>query len=141
LTLVINDGIPRRLSSQANFNLVTNDRIRNPLFMQILISTDVLARGFDQANVTLVVNYDIPVSVHPPYEPEYETYLHRIGRSGRFGRKGAAFNFVAGDRDTKNLNKIEEHFQREIKEVSLRFGSETGAGSCWSLRSQRRVEV
>lgn len=77
----------------------------------------MLARGFDQANVTLVVNYDIPVNVHPPYDPEYETYLHRIGRSGRFGRKGAAFNFVAGDRDAMKLNKIEEHFQREIKEV------------------------
>jgi ATP-dependent RNA helicase DDX19/DBP5 len=62
---------------------------------KILIATDVLARGFDVSQVTLVVNYDIPVERNAP-TPAYETYLHRIGRSGRFGRKGAAFNLTTG---------------------------------------------
>eukprot|EP00897_Mesotaenium_endlicherianum_P003055 jgi/Mesen1/2778/ME000170S01889 len=84
---------------------------------KILIATDVLARGFDQAQVTLVVNYDIPVKANNPNEPEHETYLHRIGRSGRFGRKGAAFNLVHGPRDEMLLHKISKHFDREIVEV------------------------
>ncbi|CAI7779445.1 unnamed protein product [Closterium sp. NIES-53] len=85
---------------------------------KILIATDVLARGFDQAQVTLVVNFDLPVKNAPPNEPEYETYLHRIGRSGRFGRKGASFNLVCGERDERTLNKIEKHFDRVIPDVS-----------------------
>jgi ATP-dependent RNA helicase DDX19/DBP5 len=47
------------------------------------------------SQVTLVINYDVPVE-RDAKVPAYETYLHRIGRSGRFGRKGAAFNLVAG---------------------------------------------
>lgn len=51
--------------------------------------------AFFPAQVTLVVNYDIPME-RDVHTPNYETYLHRIGRSGRFGRKGAAFNLMAG---------------------------------------------
>ncbi|KAH9553673.1 hypothetical protein CY35_08G024200 [Sphagnum magellanicum] len=85
---------------------------------KILIATDVLARGFDQAQVTLVVNYDIPVKNAHPYEPDYETYLHRIGRSGRFGRKGAAFNLLVNEQDERNLRKIERHFNKMIPDVA-----------------------
>jgi len=85
---------------------------------KILIATDVLARGFDQAQVTLVVNYDIPVKNTHPYEPDYETYLHRIGRSGRFGRKGAAFNLLVNEQDERNLRKIERHFNKMIPDVA-----------------------
>eukprot|EP01018_Ginkgo_biloba_P020771 Gb_07273 [translate_table: standard] len=84
---------------------------------RILISTDVLARGFDQAQVTLVVNFDLPLKNYPPYEPNYEVYLHRIGRSGRFGRKGAAFNFLVTTRDEQNMTKIERHFQRHTTDI------------------------
>ncbi|OVA10218.1 Helicase [Macleaya cordata] len=55
---------------------------------QVLISTDLLARGFDQSQVNVVVNYDLPVKHESPSEPDYEVYLHRCGRAGRFGRKG-----------------------------------------------------
>nr|GMD41550.1 DEAD-box ATP-dependent RNA helicase 38 [Ipomoea batatas] len=55
---------------------------------QVLISTDLLARGFDQSQVNLVVNYDLPVQYGHWSDPDYEVYLHRIGRAGRFGRKG-----------------------------------------------------
>ncbi|KAK6936955.1 DEAD/DEAH box helicase domain [Dillenia turbinata] len=54
---------------------------------QVLISTDLLARGFDQSQVNLVVNYDLPVKHDSPNEPDCEVYLHRVGRAGRFGRK------------------------------------------------------
>merc|ERR1711959_589096 len=53
---------------------------------RVLISTDLLARGIDVQGVSLVINYDLPLN--------RENYLHRIGRSGRFGRKGVAINFV-----------------------------------------------
>lgn len=84
---------------------------------KILIATDVLARGFDQAQVTLVVNYDLPIKSSPLHEPDYELYLHRIGRSGRFGRKGAAFNLLVTRQDEQNLDKIARHFNRHIPEV------------------------
>ena len=54
---------------------------------RVLISTDMLARGIDVQQVAVVINYDLPKSK--------EMYMHRIGRSGRFGRKGIAINFVA----------------------------------------------
>ncbi|GFS45692.1 P-loop containing nucleoside triphosphate hydrolases superfamily protein [Actinidia rufa] len=54
---------------------------------QVLISTDLLARGFDQSQVNLVVNFDLPVKHDFPSEPDCEVYLHRVGRAGRFGRK------------------------------------------------------
>merc|ERR1711966_15090 len=55
---------------------------------RVLISTDVWARGLDVSQVSLVINYDLPNN--------RELYIHRIGRSGRFGRKGVAINFVKG---------------------------------------------
>jgi ATP-dependent RNA helicase DDX19/DBP5 len=83
---------------------------------KILISTDVLSRGFDVTQVTLVVNYDVPTERDVSI-PAYETYLHRIGRSGRFGRKGAAFNLVTGEAENRILNQIADYFKHEIPEV------------------------
>ncbi|KAL6507868.1 DEAD-box ATP-dependent RNA helicase [Orobanche gracilis] len=85
---------------------------------QVLISTDLLARGFDQSQVNLVVNYDLPVRHDRPTEPDYEIYLHRVGRAGRFGRKGAVFNLLRHDRDDMIMAKIEEYFNARIAEVS-----------------------
>lgn len=90
---------------------------------KILIATDVIARGFDVSTVTLVVNYDLPVDVHTG-GPAFETYLHRIGRSGRFGRNGAAFNFVSTERklsrhmpDVEVIEEIMRYFQRDIPSI------------------------
>ncbi|POO01838.1 DEAD-box ATP-dependent RNA helicase [Trema orientale] len=85
---------------------------------QVLISTDLLARGFDQQQINLVINYDLPVK-HNSEEPDYEVYLHRVGRAGRFGRKGAVFNLVCGDRDEAIMRKIELYFRSDVTEVSL----------------------
>ncbi|KAJ1397032.1 RNA helicase, DEAD-box type, Q motif [Sesbania bispinosa] len=88
---------------------------------QVLISTDVLARGFDQQQVNLVINYDLPVKYtagyNPDPEPDYEVYLHRVGRAGRFGRKGAVFNLICDKRDEKLLSKIVNHFGTHVSEV------------------------
>jgi len=78
----------------------------------VLISTNVLARGIDVLQVTLVINYDIPITFD--YQPDPTTYIHRIGRSGRFGRKGVAINFVHDDRSKTALASIAEHFGIKI---------------------------
>ncbi|CAL5350861.1 unnamed protein product [Camellia sinensis] len=72
---------------------------------QVLISTDLLARGFDQSQHEF------------PSEPECEVYLHQVGRAGRFGRKGAVFNLLCNDRDDMVMSKIERHFNMEVAEV------------------------
>ncbi|KAL5716089.1 RNA helicase [Ranunculus cassubicifolius] len=83
----------------------------------VLISTDLLCRGFDQSQVNLVINYDLPVKYDSPGEPDYEVYLHRCGRAGRFGRKGAVFNLLCQDNDHMLMNKIQNYFRHEIVEV------------------------
>ncbi|CAL5221930.1 g4203 [Coccomyxa viridis] len=95
------------------------DRVVNEFrtgITKILISTDVLARGFDVTQVTLVINYDVPV-VKDLSKPAYDTYLHRVGRSGRFGRKGAAFNLVSGAKEMEILSSISEFYGIEIPKV------------------------
>ncbi|XP_042433549.1 DEAD-box ATP-dependent RNA helicase 38-like [Zingiber officinale] len=85
---------------------------------KVLITTDLLARGFDQRQVNLVINYDLPVKHTNPSEPDCELYLHRVGRTGRFGSKGAVFNFLCTDRDKLVMEKIQQHFQHPIPEIS-----------------------
>src|SRR3989338_2284184 len=75
---------------------------------RILISTNLLARGIDVQQVSVVVNYDIP--------RDRESYIHRIGRSGRYGRKGAAINFVVGE-DINSIKAIEEYYATNIEEL------------------------
>lgn len=79
---------------------------------RVLITTDLLARGIDVQQVSIVVNYDIPASK--------ENYIHRIGRSGRFGRKGVAINFVtSGDMD--QIKEIEQHYNTQIQEMPAQY--------------------
>ncbi|MCL7036442.1 hypothetical protein MKW94_014074 [Papaver nudicaule] len=84
---------------------------------QVLISTDLLARGFDQSQVNVVVNYDLPVKHEQRSEPDYEVYLHRCGRAGRFGRKGAVFNLLCTRQDHMLMGKIENHFKNNVVEI------------------------
>jgi ATP-dependent RNA helicase DDX19/DBP5 len=81
----------------------------------VLITTNVLARGVDVDNVCLVVNYDVPVDRDGA--PDFETYLHRIGRTGRFGRKGTAISLIADQRSVEVLAAIESHFAKDGKEM------------------------
>jgi len=75
---------------------------------RILISTDVLARGIDVQQVSLVINFDLP--------RDRENYIHRIGRAGRNGRKGVAVNFITTD-DVRALREIERFYSTEIDEM------------------------
>ena len=75
---------------------------------KILITTNVLARGIDVEQVTIVVNYDLPVDLKG--HADCETYLHRIGRTGRFGKSGLAINLVDPSRSMNVLKDIEDHF-------------------------------
>lgn len=82
----------------------------------MLITTDVLARGFDNREINVVVNLDIP-KVHLKEDPDHETYLHRIGRCGRFGDQGIALNIVDDQADLTRLEKIKEIYSFEIQEI------------------------
>jgi ATP-dependent RNA helicase UAP56/SUB2 len=73
---------------------------------RIMVSTDLFGRGVDFEHVNIVVNYDMP--------KDPEQYLHRVGRSARFGTKGLAISFVAGTEDTDMMNKVREKFNMEV---------------------------
>ncbi|KAF3961599.1 hypothetical protein CMV_013794 [Castanea mollissima] len=75
---------------------------------RVLITTDLLARGIDVQQVSLVINFDLPT--------QPENYLHRIGRSGRFGRKGVAINFVTKD-DERMLFDIQKFYNVQVEEL------------------------
>ncbi|AMD21598.1 HFL258Cp [Eremothecium sinecaudum] len=111
------DWLSQRLA-EANFTVSSmhgdmkqeeRDRVMNDFrsgTSRVLISTDVWARGIDVQQVSLVINYDLPELL--------ENYIHRIGRSGRFGRKGVALNFIVKDEVSK-LHEIEKHYSIKIR--------------------------
>jgi len=80
---------------------------------RVLISSNVTARGIDIQQVSTVINFDMPRDVH--------TYLHRIGRSGRWGRKGSGVNFITR-RDFRKLKEIESYYGTSIPELPANFG-------------------
>jgi superfamily II DNA/RNA helicase len=73
--------------------------------IRILLATDIIARGLDVQQVSIVINYDLPV--------KKEVYIHRIGRSGRYGRKGIAINFVTKN-DFSYLKQIQSFYNTNI---------------------------
>ncbi|OZC06131.1 putative eukaryotic initiation factor 4A-III [Onchocerca flexuosa] len=77
---------------------------------RVLITTDLLARGIDVQQVSLVINYDLPSN--------RENYIHRIGRSGRFGRKGVAINFIT-EADMRMMKDIESFYNTQIEEMPM----------------------
>lgn len=81
---------------------------------RIMVATDVFGRGIDIERVNIVINYDMPdgeTGVGP------DTYLHRVGRAGRFGTKGLAITFVSSPQDSEVLNKVQERFEVNITEL------------------------
>lgn len=108
------DGFPviyihssmKKEERQENFREFSSGKFR------VLISSDLTSRGIDIQQVAIVINFDVPNNKH--------TYLHRIGRSGRWGRKGLAVNFVT-KRDQYALKQIEEWYHSEITELPLNF--------------------
>tara|TARA_B110000881_G_scaffold118230_1_gene103766 strand:+ start:1051 stop:2259 length:1209 start_codon:yes stop_codon:yes gene_type:complete len=94
--------------SQQERNSVLNDYRAG--ISRILIATDIISRGIDIQQVSIVINYDLPI--------QKETYIHRIGRSGRFGRKGVAINLITYY-DKQKLKNIEEFYNTEIAEMPM----------------------
>ena len=79
---------------------------------RVLISSNLTARGMDVQQVSTVINFDVQNDIH--------TYIHRIGRSGRWGRKGMGINFITR-RDVKKIKEIEEYYDTQIKELPSKF--------------------
>jgi translation initiation factor 4A len=75
---------------------------------RVLISSNLTARGIDVQQVSTVINFDIPKDIH--------TYIHRIGRSGRWGRKGMGINFIT-QRDIRKIKEIEQYYDTQIEEM------------------------
>lgn len=90
------------------------DQIKRDMIMKefrtgttrVLITTDLLARGIDVQQVGLVINYELPY--------KKENYIHRIGRAGRYGRKGVAINFVLPN-DAKFIRELQDHYNTQIE--------------------------
>lgn len=89
--------------AQTERNKIMDD-FRNGV-SRVLISTDLLSRGIDIQQVSIVINYDVPQSV--------DNYIHRIGRSGRFGRKGVSINFVT-EYDKSKIQELEKYYSTQI---------------------------
>ena len=92
--------------SQEDRNVIVNEFRDGKT--RLLLTTDLLSRGIDIPQVNLVINYDLPINK--------ETYIHRIGRSGRYGRKGVSINLVT-DRDINYMKDIETFYETKIEEM------------------------
>ncbi|KAI3895453.1 hypothetical protein MKW92_043931 [Papaver armeniacum] len=84
---------------------------------RILVAMDLVGRGIDIERVNIVINYDMPDSA--------DTYLHRVGRAGRFGTKGLAITFVSSASDSDVLNQVQERFEVDIKELPEQIDTST----------------
>jgi ATP-dependent RNA helicase DDX19/DBP5 len=88
---------------------------------KVLITTNVIARGIDILQVNMVVNYDLPLMNErvkgADERPDIETYIHRIGRTGRFGRRGISINFVHDKKTWLQMEQIEKALGRKIMRI------------------------
>lgn len=82
---------------------------------KVLVTTNVCARGIDVEQVSVVINFDLPIDKDG--NPDNETYLHRIGRTGRFGKRGLAINMVDSKMSMDILYRIQEHFNKKIEKL------------------------
>jgi len=76
---------------------------------RIMVSTDIFGRGIDIEKINVVFNFDMP--------NDSDSYLHRVGRAGRFGTKGLAITFVSGQKDLEVLEDIQKRFEVKIEEL------------------------
>mmetsp|Transcript_9490 Transcript_9490/g.14136 ORF Transcript_9490/g.14136 Transcript_9490/m.14136 type:complete len:430 (+) Transcript_9490:2-1291(+) len=119
--ILIESGFP---STAIHSQLTQEERINRyksfkEFNQRIMVATDIFGRGIDIERVNIVVNYDMPKTEEKKQE-EFSgsnSYLHRVGRAGRFGTKGLAISFIASDEDTQVLNEIQERFEIAINEL------------------------
>jgi len=90
--------------------------------IRVLVATDLLSRGFDVQQVSLVINADLPYvtdrNTGDVDEDRMAEYLHRIGRSGRFGRKGLAINLITNSTEKHRMEAIQKYYSTEIKQLN-----------------------
>jgi len=91
---------------------------------RILVATDLVGRGIDIERVNIVINYDMP-ETDDRHGNGADTYLHRVGRAGRFGTKGLAITFVASESDSLVLNQVQERFDVDIKPLPDQIDAST----------------
>jgi ATP-dependent RNA helicase UAP56/SUB2 len=91
---------------------------------RILVATDLVGRGIDIERVNIVINYDMP-ETDDRHGNGADTYLHRVGRAGRFGTKGLAITFVASEQDSLVLNQVQERFDVDIKPLPDQIDAST----------------
>lgn len=92
--------------------------------VRILVATDLVGRGIDVERVNIVINYDMPVT-DETHGNGADTYLHRVGRAGRFGTKGLAITFVSSKEDSEVLNAVQERFDVDIKPLPKEIDAST----------------
>jgi len=94
---------------------------------RVLISTNVLSRGIDVLQVSVVINYDLPVTKKDDnFIPDPETYIHRVGRTARAGRSGIAISLVHDQPTYNQLRFIQNHLQKEISQIEEKDIEELG---------------
>lgn len=104
-----------------------------------LLSTNVLARGIDVPEVDLVINYDVPqVKLYGFADPDYANYMHRVGRTGRFGTTGVALTLMSEEHDEEFMRLIAKHYEIEIEEIS---GFDQLYKVLEEMRSQQQQEI
>lgn len=89
------------------------------LWYKAVIATNILARGIDIPEVELVINFDVPTirESNGSYSADYDNYLHRVGRTGRFGAKGIALTLIEKAEDEGFLNDIAMYYKIEIQDL------------------------
>lgn len=87
--------------------------------INVIISTNILSRGFDMQTIKLVINLDVPIQKG---KPDYENYMHRIGRSGRFGNSGVALTLLEREEDEAAFFNIVDHYKLNDKVKPLEGG-------------------
>ena len=89
-----------------------------------IITTNLLSRGFDMHEIKLVINFDVPIQTEDGFVlPDYENYMHRIGRAGRFGDTGIALTIFDREQDEEAFWKIVEHYKMSDKVQKLEGGA------------------
>lgn len=114
---VCNDNLPLRRFSTSVFLLTPNNHTTSielykkfkDFSARIMVATNLLGRGIDVERVNVVINYDCPENA--------DTYLHRVGRAGRFGTKGLAISFISSKEDGEVLNDVQSRFVVSIPEM------------------------
>lgn len=109
--LLIESGFP---SIDIHSNIKQEERIKRykafkDFQSRILVATDIFGRGIDVERVNIVINYDMSASP--------DSYLHRVGRAGRFGTKGLAISFISSDGDAEVLQGVQSRFEVAISEL------------------------